>query len=167
MKGKTVVTEQIAIKEENIQVRPRSPINILSEDEVYLLEEYESIAKTKARVGTCKEFSTLENKTVRPRKNKNRIEFMEFSIVKHQRRSLKMMGELASTRRSKTRPRNKLRLNMKKMLNPRLNTKEVTVLDDDSSDEKPLKAVKEPSLTDTKLSTAFMELRDELLIEQQ
>ena len=78
-----------------------------------------------------------------------------------------MMGELVSTWRPKTRPRNKLRLSMKKLLNPRLNTKEVTVLDDDSSNEKPLKAVKEPSLTDTKLSTIFLELRDELLKEQQ
>ena len=39
--------------------------------------------------------------------------------------------------RPKTRPTNKLRLNMKKLLNPRLNTKKVTVLDDISSDEKP------------------------------
>ena len=77
---------------------------------------------------------------------------------------------------------------MKKLLNPRLNSKEVTVLDDDSSDEKPkiekeavlkssdsdhtkgknpLKSTKEISLTDTKLSTVFMELRGELLEEEQ
>ena len=56
---------------------------------------------------------------------------------------------------------------MKKLLNPRLNTKEVIVLDDDSSDENPLKAVKEPSLIDKKLSTIFMELRGELLKEEQ
>ena len=62
---------------------------------------------------------------------------MEFSIVKHQGKSLKMMGELSSTWRPKTMPRNMLRLSMKKLLNPRLNSKEVTVLDDDSSDEKP------------------------------
>ena len=78
-----------------------------------------------------------------------------------------MLGELAPGWRAKTRPTNKLRLNMKKLLNPRLNTKEVTVLDDDSSDEKPLKTVKESSLTDTKLSTVFLELRGELLKEQQ
>ena len=109
---------------------------------------------------------------------------MEFATIKHQGKSLKMMGELASTWRPKTRPRNKLRLNMKKLLNPRLNSKEVTVLDDDSSDEKPkiekeavlkapashhtkgknpLKATKEISLTDTKLSAVFLELRSELL----
>ena len=138
MKEKTVFTEQIAIKEESIQVKKRSPITILLEDEGYLLEEDESIAKAEARVGTGKEFSTLENKTVRPRKNKNRIEVMEFSTVKHQGRSLKMMGELAPAWRPKTRPRNKLRLSMKKLLNPSLNTKEVTVLDEVSpDDEKP------------------------------
>ena len=61
---------------------------------------------------------------------------MEFATVKHQGRNLKMMGESTPAWRPKTRPRNKLSLNMKKLLNPRLNTKEVTVLDDDSADEK-------------------------------
>ena len=69
-------------------------------------------------------------------KTKNRLEVMEFSTVKHQGRSLKMMGKLALSWRPKTRPRNKLRLSMKKLLNPSLNTKEVTILDDVSSDEK-------------------------------
>ena len=136
MEDKIVVTEKIAVKEENIQVQQRSPITILSEDEGYLLEEDESIAKTQVNIGTCKEFSTLENKIVRPRNNKNKVEVMEFSTVKHQGRSLKMMGELAPAWRPKTRSRNKLRLFMKKILNPSLNTKEVTVLDDVSSDEK-------------------------------
>ena len=137
MKEKTFVTYQIAVKEENIQVRKRSPITILAEDEGYLLEEDESIVKTEARIGTGKEFSTLENKIVRPRKKKNMVEVMEFAIVKHQGRILKMMGEFAPAWRPKSRPRNKLRLNMKKLLNPSLNTQEVTVLDDDSSNEKP------------------------------
>ena len=48
-----------------------------------------------------------------------------------------MVGEAASYWRPKTRAKNKLRLNMKKLLNPRLNTNEVTILDDLSSDEKP------------------------------
>ena len=101
---------------------------------------------------------------------------MEFTTIKHQGKSLKMLGELASTWRPKTRPRNKLRLSMKKLLNPRLNAKEVTVLDDDSSDEKPKiekeavlknpvsphtkgkkpsKSAEEVSLTETKLSAVF------------
>ena len=43
----------------------------------------------------------------------------------------------------------------------------MTVLDDDSSDGKPLKTIKDSSLTDTKLSAVFLELRGELLKEQQ
>ena len=60
---------------------------------------------------------------------------MEFCTVKHQGRTLKMPGELAPSWRPKTRPRNKLRLNMKKLLNPSLNIKGVTVIDDNSADE--------------------------------
>ena len=48
-----------------------------------------------------------------------------------------MMGELAPAWRPKTRPTNKLKLNLKKLLNPRLDSKEVTVLDDVSLEEKP------------------------------
>ena len=97
--------------------------------------EQQQEKETEVRADSCKEFSTLENKTVRPRKKKNRLEVMEFSIVKHQGRSLKMMGDLAPAWRPKTRPRNKLRLNMKKLLNPSLNIKEVTVIDYNSADE--------------------------------
>ena len=43
---KTIVTEKVAVQEEDIQVRQRSPITILSEDEGYLLKEDEFIAKT-------------------------------------------------------------------------------------------------------------------------
>ena len=119
---------------------------------------------------------------------------MEFATFKHQGKSLKMMGELASTWRPKTRPRNKLRLNMKKLLNTRINTKEITVLDDESSNEKPkiekgnskgkkeavlkslvshhtkgkkpLKLAEEASLTETKLSAVFLEIRSEILKAQ-
>ena len=62
---------------------------------------------------------------------------MEFAAVKHQRRNQRMMGELAPSWRPKTRPTYKLKLNLKKLLNPRLDSKEVTVLDDVSSEEKP------------------------------
>ena len=41
------------------------------------------------------------------------------------------------------------------------------MLDDDSSDEKPLKIEKQSSLTETKLSAVFLELRDEMIKEQQ
>ena len=47
-----------------------------------------------------------------------------------------MVGELAPGWRLKTRPRNKLILNMKKLLNPKLNKEGVTMIDNSSSDEK-------------------------------
>ena len=106
-----------------------------------------------------------------------------------------MVGELAPGWRPKTRPKNKLKLNMKKLLNPKLNTEEVIVLDNSSSDEKlefvkgnskgkkeaalgclashpakgkrPLKTNEESSLPETKLSAVFLELRGEMLKEQQ
>ena len=64
---------------------------------------------------------------------------------------------------------------MKELVNPKLNKKVVTVLDTSSSDEKiesskgdckgkkPLKIVEESSLTETKLSAMFLELRGEML----
>ena len=70
---KTVATEKIAVKEENIQAQQRSPITILSEDEGYLLEEDEFTIKTETRVGSCREFSSLEEKTVTPKKRKTKV----------------------------------------------------------------------------------------------
>ena len=61
---------------------------------------------------------------------------MEFSLVTHQGKTFKMVGELAPGWRPKIRPRNKLRLNMKKLLNPKLNKEGLTVIDDSSYDEK-------------------------------
>ena len=75
--------------------------------------------KTETRVGSCKEFSSLEEKIVRPKKRRTKVKAIELATVRHQGKSLKMMGELASTWWPKTRPRNKLRLSMKKLLNPR------------------------------------------------
>ena len=104
---------------------------------------------------------------------------MEFASIIHQGKSLKMVGELAPGWRPKTRPRNKLRLNMKKLLNPKLNKEGVTVIDDSSSDEKldvdkgdskgkrPMKLEKESALTETKLSDVFLEIRSQMLKERQ
>ena len=90
-----------------------------------------------------------------------------------------MVGELAPGWRPKTRPKNKVRLNMKKLLNPKLNKEGVTVIDNSSSDEKlevgkgdnkgkkPMKSEEESSLTETKLSNVFLEIRGQMLKEQQ
>ena len=68
---------------------------------------------------------------------------------------------------------------MKKILNPKLNTAGVTMIDTSSSEEnlesstgkikgkKPLKTVEGSILTQTKLSAVFLELRDEMLKEQK
>ena len=47
-----------------------------------------------------------------------------------------MLGEVGAFWRPKTRPKNKLRLNMKKLLNPKLAKEKVTVIEDSSSEEK-------------------------------
>ena len=47
-----------------------------------------------------------------------------------------MQGEVGAVWRPKTRPKNKLRLNMKKLLNPRLAKKKITIIEDSSSQEK-------------------------------
>ena len=97
----------------------------------------------------------------------------------HQGKSLKMIGEFSLGWRTKTRPKNKLRLNMKKLLNPNLKTEGITMIDTSSSDEKlesskgdskgkkPLKTEEESILTETKLSAVFLEIRGKLLKEQQ
>ena len=123
---------------------------------------------TETRVGTHRKFYSQEDKTVIPKKKK--IKVKEFASIMHQGRILKMIGELAPGWRPKTRSKNKLRLNMKKLLNPKLNTEEVIVLDNSSSDEKlesskgkskgkkPLKTEEESSLTQAKLSVVFLKI---------
>ena len=171
---KIVVTEKVAVEEEDTKVQQRSPITILSEDEGYLLEGDESTVSAKTRVGTQREFYSQEDKTVMPKKKK--IKVKEFSSIMHQGKSLNMMGELAPRWRPKTRPKNKLRMNMKKILNPKLNTEEVTMIDTSSNEnleyskgnnkgKKPLRIYEESNLTETKLSVVFLEIRGKLLKE--
>ena len=67
---------------------------------------------------------------------------------------------------------------MKKMLNPKLNKERVTVIDDSSSEEKLnddkggkgkrlMESEREYVLTDTKISDIFLEVRSQMLQEQQ
>ena len=105
-----------------------------------------------------------------------------------------MLGELDPASRPKTRSRNKLILNMNKLLNPSLNIKGVTITDDNSADEEskidkvstrrkeavvkisalhpekrknPLQSAEDSSQPEPKLSAIFLELRNELLKQQQ
>ena len=103
--------------EDEVQTQQRSPITILSDDEGYLLEEEQQISKAEVNAETCREFFTSEIKAAKPNKKKKRI--------------------VTPYCRPKTRPTNKLRWNMKKMLNPKLNSKQETVLNDTSSNEEP------------------------------
>ena len=130
---KIVLKEKVLGYEENTKVQKQSPITVLSEDETYLLEEDKLTVIDKTRVGTKKEFDSQEDRTAVP--NKKKLKVMEFASVTHHGKSFKMVGELAPRWIPKTRPRNNLRMNMKKLLNPKLNKEGVTVIDDSSSDE--------------------------------
>ena len=92
----------------------------MSKDETYLLEDDKFPVIDKTKVGTKKEFHSQEDRIAVPKKRKLKVK--EFASIIHQVKTLKMVGELAPGWRPKTRPRNKLRLNMKKLLNPKLNT---------------------------------------------
>ena len=70
---KIVVTEKVAVKEEDAKVQQRSPITILSEDEGYLLEGDEVTVSAETRVGTHREFSSQEDKTAMPKKKNIKV----------------------------------------------------------------------------------------------
>ena len=98
------------------------------------------------------------------------MKVVEFASITHQGKALNMLGEIAAIWRPKTRPKNKLRLNMKKVLNPKLAKEKVTVIEDSSSEEKLYdsedgnkgKKTKESKgkyvMTDTKISDIFLEI---------
>ena len=85
-----------------------------------------------------------------------------------------MLGEIGTGWRTKSRPKNKLRLNMKKLLNPKLDKKKITVIEDSSSqedlednedqNEKDMKGKKKmdsknkSTFTETKISEIFEEV---------
>ena len=60
---------------------------------------------------------------------------VQLVAIKHQGKTLSMLGEIGVGWRPKTRPKNKLRLNMKKLLNPKLAQEEIIVIEDSSSQE--------------------------------
>ena len=115
--------------EEEVVEQKQSPITVLSEkDEKYISDEARVPATNESRVCTKQEIHThFEEETVS--KNK-RMKVVEFASVTHQGRVMKMLGEVGAVWRPKTRPKNKLRLNMKKLLNPKLAENKVTVIED-------------------------------------
>ena len=61
------------------------------------------------------------------------MKVVELASITHQGKVLKMLGDVGAVWRPKTRPKNKLRLNMKKLLNPKLAEKKITGIEDSSS----------------------------------
>ena len=142
-----------------------------------MFEDDKVLVTDATRVCTEKEFHSQGDEVALPKRKKLKV--VEFASVTHQGKTFKMLGEIAPMWRIRTRPRNKLRLNMKKLLNPKLNKERVTVIDDSSSDEKltddkgvskgkrPMESEREFFLTDTKISDIFLEVRSQMLQEQQ
>ena len=60
---------------------------------------------------------------------------VHLATIKHQGKTLSMLGEIGVGWRPKTRPKKKLRLNMKNLLNPKLAQEKITVVEDSSSQE--------------------------------
>ena len=116
---RTVDIEGVATHEEELQTKPRSPLTILSEDEGYLLED-EQIVETDPSTETCGDFPTSRVKSDKSKKKKKK------KVASHRR----------SYKRPQTRPTNKLRWNMKKLLNPKLESKHEAVVISSSSSEK-------------------------------
>ena len=112
--AKTIDEEKDVVLKDEVQIKQRSPLTILSEDEGYLLEDEQPVDEVGLRVEACEEFLSSECKTAKPKKKKR-------TAVPY--------------RRPKTRPTNKLRWNMKKLLNPKLNARQEAVVIDSSSSE--------------------------------
>jgi len=100
---RAAVIEKVDMPEDDFQTQQRSPLTILSDDEGYLLEEDQPIDKAEGKHETCGEFFISEIKAAKPNKKKKRT--------------------VTPYWRPKTRPTNKLKWNMKRLLNPKLNSK--------------------------------------------
>ena len=107
---------------------------------------------------------------------------VQLASIKHQGKTLSMLGEIRVGRKPNTRPKNKLRLNMKKLLNPKLAQKKITVIEDSSSQEeledneeldvKEMKGKKQIisedklAFTETKISDIFKEVQKKVILDQ-
>ena len=103
---------------EEVKEQKQSPIAVLS-DEVRVPVNNEARFFYNQEV-----YAHSEKETV---SRKKRMKVVEFASITHQGKVQKMLGEVGVVWRPKTRPKNKLRLNMKKLLNPKLTEKKVTV----------------------------------------
>ena len=120
---------------EDVKEQKQNPITVLSEeDEKYLSDEARVPTTDETGVYSKQEIhSHFEEETM---SRKKRVKVVEFALITHQGKVQKMLGEVGAVWRPKIRPKNKLRLNMKKLLNPKLAEKKVIVIEDSSSQEK-------------------------------
>jgi len=112
----TVEMEKASIFKEELQDKPRSPLTIISEDEGYLLEDEQQDIITESSTEALENLPTVKSKSVKPKRKKREI--------------------VTSNRRLRTRSTNKFRWNMKKLLNPKLDSKQGAVLISSSSSER-------------------------------
>ena len=113
----------------------QSPITILSEeDEKYLFDDDKIPVTNKTMVSTEQKLHTHCDEEALSKRKKMKVS--EFASITHQGKTLKMLGEIAAVWRPKTRPKNKLRLNMKKLPKPKLAKEKVTVIEDSWSEDK-------------------------------
>ena len=111
---------------EYVKEHEQVPITELSEEEKKSL--YDEV-----RVHAEHKIQTQSEEEAMSRGIKRKV--VQLASIKHKGKVLSMLGEIGTTWRPKTRPKNKLRLNMKKLLNPKLDKKKITVIEDSSSQE--------------------------------
>ena len=80
-------------------------------------DEQKSLSN-EARVHTEQDVQKQSKEGVISRGIKRKV--VQLASIKHQGKYLSMLGEIGAGWRPKTRPKNKLRLNMKKLINPKL-----------------------------------------------
>ena len=71
--ARTVDEEETATHEEELQIKPRSPLTILSEDEGYLLEDEQQTVLTEPSTETYGDFTTSKVKSDKSGKRKERM----------------------------------------------------------------------------------------------
>ena len=92
-----------------------------------------------------------------------KIKVVHLASIKHQGKFLSMLGEIGTAWRPKTRPKNKLKLNMKKPLNHKLAKKKIIVIEDSSSQEE-LEDIEDKKEKDMKGKKKWFQKTNQLLL---
>ena len=70
----------MTVHEEELQVKQRIPITVLSDDEGYLLEE-EQVEKTTVEAETYREIPSSGNKATKPNRKRDKLEIVELDAI--------------------------------------------------------------------------------------